>query len=365
VSGFYPADGSLSLVTTPNLARPAYLSPLSDPTWGTTTTRISNTAGTRHAYSRISAWNSDGSRLLLGFNYPARMLDGRTYADLGAFYQISGAIWANTDPNKLFGVDAQGNGNRLYSQNATSGSLTTLHSFTGYSYITIGDWEGGVDDNDRYIALIGTTSTGARHLITYDIATATVIADIVAPSGTDNAQISRKGTYVVVVGGGFTRRYTRDLTSYITLYAAGNHGDNALDANGTEIYVGDDNISAGIVSFRLSDGAATNLFPSFGKNMYFQPGHISGRNLDRPGWVYLSNYDTTFYGTYASYPGRDQVVAVKTDGSGTVEVFAFAHHTDTTTYADQPQAVPSRDGSRVLFASEWGGSGVFAYIASR
>ena len=59
------------------------------------------------------------------------------------------------------------------------------------------------------------------------------------------------------------------------------------------------------------------------------------------------------------------MVAVKTDGSGTVEVFGFTHHTDTSTYAAQPHAVPSRDGKRVLFASEWGGAGIFAYITGR
>jgi len=58
-----------------------------------------------------------------------------------------------------------------------------------------------------------------------------------------------------------------------------------------------------------------------------------------------------------------EVVAVKTDGSGTVRVYAFAHHRDLV-YEHMPFAVPSRDGTRVLFASEWGGSQVFAYVAS-
>jgi hypothetical protein len=329
---------------------------LFDPTLGTTTTRISNTAGIRHAYSRLSAWNSDGSRILLGFNYPARMLDGRTYADLGAFYQISGAIWSNVDPNKLYGADAQGNGNRLYAQNATTGALTVLHAFTGYGYVTIGDGEGGVSDDDHFIVLLGYPSSGGKHIIVFDLAAGSVVADAVAPTGTDNAQISRKGNYVVVVGSD-TRRYTRTLSSNIQLYPYGNHGDNALDASGAEIYV--TNNAPGVKSFRLSDGAATLLL---GGTTAFEYGHASGRNIDRPGWIYLSVYDNT---ATAGRPGRDQVVAVKTDGSGTVEVFGFEHHTDTTTYADQPQAVPSRDGTRVLFASEWGTSSVLAFVAGR
>ena len=128
------------------------------------------------------------------------MLDGRTYRDLGAFHQISGAIWSNTNPNKLYGVDAQGNGNRLYSQNATSGALTVLRAFSGFRYITIGDDEGGVSDDDRYIVLFGYPSSGGKHIVVYDLIGRTVVADRVAPAGTDNVQISRKGNYVVVVG---------------------------------------------------------------------------------------------------------------------------------------------------------------------
>jgi hypothetical protein len=354
----YPANTSLSYRATPSVACPAYLSPVTDPTLGTTTIRVSNIAGVRQSYSRLSAWNADGSKIFLGFTYPGRMLDGHTYADLGSFAQISGAIWSNVDPNKLYGVDAAGNGDRLYSQNATTGALTVLHAFTGFSNLTIGGYEGAVSDDDRYIVLIATSSTNTQHILTYDMVGGAIVGDMNAPAGLDNAQISRKGNYVVVVGSFGTRRYMRDLSSYITLYPYGNHGDNALDANGNEIFVAN-STGNGVESFRLSDGAMTILLP---EGSAFGYGHVSGRDLDRPGWVYLSVYDDS---ATAGKPGNDEVVALKTDGSGTVEVFAFAHHTDTTTYAMQPHAVPSRDGTRVLFASEWGGTSVFAYVASR
>jgi hypothetical protein len=354
-TGDFPGLTSLKSLATTSLPRPGYLGSVLDRSLGTTTTRISNT-GVRQNYSRISAWNSDGSKILLGFSYPGRMLDGQTYRDLGSFSQISGAIWSNTNPNKLYGVDSQGNGNRLYSQNATSGALTVIHAFNGYSYVTIGDGEGGVSDDDRYIVLLGYPSSGGKHIIVFDLASKTVVADKAAPSGTDNAQISRKGNYVVVVGSS-TRRYTRNLASSIQLYPYGNHGDNALDANGNEIYVA--NNAPGVKSFRLSDGAGTLLL---GGTTAFEYGHVSGRNIDRPGWVYLSVYNNT---VTAGRPGRDQLIAVKTDGSRMVEVFGFSHHTNTTTYAMQPHAVPAPDGRKVLFASEWGGSSVYAFVAGR
>jgi hypothetical protein len=355
-AGGFPGDTTLRFLATSSLARPGYLTPSTDPTFGTSITRISNTAGVRHVYSRTPAWNSDQTKILLSFSYPGRLLDGTTYADLGSFNHVPQATWANTNPNALYGVS----GNQFIRQNATTEGRTTLHTFAAYSSISIGDYEGGIDDNDTYVSLIGTTSGGSKHLLTYNIATDTVVADIAAPANMDNAQISRKGNYVVVVGTGYTRRYDRALTSFITLYQYGHHGDNALDASGNEIFVANatDN---GVESFRLSTGAATVLLPS---RTAFDAGHVSGRNVDRPGWVYLSNYDPTIYGFNYLWPGRDQVVALKTDGSGTVEVFAFAHHS-VLAYQNEPQAVPSRDGKRVIFASEWGGSSVYDFVASK
>lgn len=356
-----PAGGILLAKTRPSIpSLPTYLLPFTDPTWNTSIVRVSNTAGRRQAYARYQPWNSDGSKALLGFTSPGRMINGTTYADIGSFAQLSGAIWSNTDNNKLFGVDGSGV-NILYSQNATTAAITALHTFTGYTAVAIGGdytrsaWEGGISDDDRYMCLTG-YSGGAPHLISYDLVANTVLGDIAAPAGLDNAQISRSGTYIIVVATGGTRRYVRDLSSYILLTTTTNHGDNALDGAGNEIYV--TNNAPGVVSYLLSSGASTLLLPA---GTAFEYGHTSGRSSLRNGWVYLSVYDNT---ATAGRKGMDQLVAVKTDGSGEIEVFGFANHTNVGTYADQPHAVPSRDGTRVMFASEWGATNVYAYVAS-
>jgi hypothetical protein len=286
------------------------------------------------------------------------MLDGRTFADLGSFPQLSQAIWSNVDSNKLYGIV----GNALYSQNATTAKITKIRTFTSYSSLTIGDYEGGISDDDRYIVLIGTTSGGTRQLVTYNVASDTVVGTMTV-TNINNAQISRKGGWVVVVNnsvgtakGQGVERYSKDYSSRILLTAYPRHGDNALDANGNEIYVA--NNAPNVVAYNLATGGGTRLLAG---TTAYEYGHVSGRNLDRPGWVYLSVFDNS---ATAGRAGHDQVIAVKTDGSGTVEVFAFSHHSGTL-YASQPQAVPSPDGRRVLFASEWGGSSVLAYIASR
>ena len=234
--------------------------------------------------------------------------------------------------------------------------LTVLHTFSGlasttqdngYDGISIGDGEGAISDDDRYVALLGQTNgMGTQSLIVYNIATDTVEAQVTLASRPNNAQISRLGNYVVTVGSN-TRRYPRDLSSSLVINPEGNHGDNALDGSGDEIYVTND--GPGVISSPpLSDGTAKVLLAP---GSAFEYGHTSGRNIKRPGWVYLSVYDTI---ATIGRTGFDQIAALNTDGSGEVEVYGFANHEDNATYADQPQAVPSRDGRRVLVASEWG-----------
>jgi len=82
--------------TVPQVSKPGYLSPITDPTFGTTVTSICGSTGTaiptiggtwqslaRHTYSVHQAWNSTGTRLWIqqtGVNN--LVLDGNTYAPL-------------------------------------------------------------------------------------------------------------------------------------------------------------------------------------------------------------------------------------------------------------------------------------------
>ena len=99
-----------------------------------------------------------------------------------------------------------------------------------------------------------------------------------------------------------------------------------------------------VVMVRLRDGRVTSLTEPKNEAASF---HISARNFDRPGWVYVS---------YHPGDGRrfsDEVVAVKMDGSKGVERLAHTHSDAKGLYRAEPHAVPSRDGSRVVFASNW------------
>ena len=71
--------------------------------------------------------------------------------------------------------------------------------------------------------------------------------------------------------------------------------------------------------------------------------HLSCRNILRPGWAYVST-DPSRHG---------MVVAVRLDGSGTVELFGH-HMSSAANYLKSPMPVPSPDGRRVMFKSDFG-----------
>jgi len=100
-----------------------------------------------------------------------------------------------------------------------------------------------------------------------------------------------------------------------------------------------------VVMVRLRDGAVTSLTDITNEAYAY---HVSTMAYGRPGWAYVS---------YAGdEPGKrftQEVVAVKMDGSGTVERYAHLHTDQAGCYRCEAHPMPSRDGRRVLFASSW------------
>lgn len=75
--------------------------------------------------------------------------------------------------------------------------------------------------------------------------------------------------------------------------------------------------------------------------------HISTVNSNRPGWAYVSFYPSS--GTRFN----DEIIAVKMDGSKAVERLVHDHTDTTNCYRCEAHPVPSRDGLRLIFASSW------------
>jgi hypothetical protein len=386
-------------------ARPAYLQPTRDA--GSTLVRIVGDAGTpiegmpgtwgkdaRHVYSKQQPWNADGSLLLLqnrGGGAPSRvLLDGRTYAPRRACDEPS--LWdfrwhpERAHANVLINVDKAGRELSWYDVVACrTVARWTLPVAVDYG---IGSGEGNPSRDGRYVALandqvlfvvdMAAPSGAARTGPVYRLVPCGVVPGSPASDcRIGNVSISPSGRYVDVKFKGESEE-TKDLHRILevdprTLALAPHpmsatasrcgsfagrtdgwvfplkHADMTLDP-----YDGDEDVLVGgrscpgsalgrVVKVRLRDGKVTALTEPRGEASV---SHVSTRNLARPGWAYV---------TYFRAPGKrgsDEIVAVRLDGRA-VERFGRTHTAPAGCYRCEAHGVPSPDGRRVLFASNW------------
>jgi hypothetical protein len=368
----------------PSLSRPEYLKPSIDSVSGTTVIRVSDRAAfnsnsqeLRHLYAKNQPWNADGSYLLLHFKYPAALLDGRTNRFIRWVRQPKESVWSNVNPSLIYGVFDKSN--QFVKLDVAKGDkFTVLHKFDEYDRIDFGAWEGNLSNNDRYAALAG-IKAGKLDLLVYDLPNNRIKSRQTQPKNTtidantkatiNNISMSQSGNYIVVQynnpGKGVQRGVhllDRSLKPIRQLsQRGGSHFDSCVDARGSEAIVIQDDTTSAIVSVQYATGKKTTLLPASKTTFNI---HISCRNLNRPGWSYISEFVGESDPTKVS-PNR--TFALKLDGSGTIEQFAQPHQSLSKEYARQPLSVPNRDGKKVLFASDWGNptDPVYAYITQR
>jgi hypothetical protein len=135
--------------------------------------------------------------------------------------------------------------------------------------------------------------------------------------------------------------------------------DMGLDADGNDVVVYQNLSTCDILTQRLSDGKITKVLSG---SKISKATTISCRNVQRPGWAYFGDFEAgpgsvaefhaagTSDKTKASY---NTVFALKLDGSETVQVFSHMHHSTNEGLYTQPMPVPSPDGKKVMFASDW------------
>ena len=379
IAASYPNEQKLSakvpLAATP---MPAYLTNSTDASTGSLVVKITDAIGMgvssetvlKHAYAKNQPWNADSSLLFLGNSYPGFLLDGKTFKLLRRFSQPSQALWSNTDPNIMFGVG--GDAPALVKADVRAqGTVTVLRRFDEYTKMDIGGYEGNLSNDDRYIVLFGKHAAGVD-IVAYNIASNQIegrrsFVGQVAGAGSndiDNATISPLGNFVVVqfVGSRQGRPpgidvYDRQMNYLRRVSPAGNsHYDIGIDAAGNEVLViKDSQVDTTMYTIRLSDGTRR---VELTKDLVNYPIHISCRNIKRPGWCYMSefavaNYDQT---NATSKANHQELLAVKLDGSGTVQRFAQEQHAVVISereYERSAMGVPNRDGSMVLWASDW------------
>jgi hypothetical protein len=407
-----PDSGFVRLLTDPdavfgavNTPRPPYLDAVIDPTFGTRLQRISGLAGTalplgvgggawavdsRHHYSKDQPWNSDGTLLMLeNKGTPRRVaLDGHSYLpryEECANYDRGDDRWHPSPQYPHVRINAKGTELSWFDVV----TCTKLRSWTlPFAVRMIGDGEGNPSLDGRYLALCDSSRMFVVDMdprppyAPYPNVRIGPVYDFLAGCTLPECRlgwvsVSPSGKYVVCkYGGDYPRVFDLDpQTLALTprpmpesaprchgtaaqgfIYDLG-HCDMALNPfDGNEdVLIGQEHCGwrgatvagqriGGVVMARLRDGAITPLTDPTNEAY---PHHISTQNIDRPGWAYVGYYPQ---------PGKrfsDEIVAVKMNGSRQVERWAHKHSDTQDCYRCESHAVPSRDGRRVVWASNW------------
>ncbi len=394
--------------TTPVAIRPLYLTPTPEPTFGTQIMRITNDAGrplqllpgwwgsdARHVYSKQQPWNSDNTLLDLenhGGGEPSTLiLDGNTFAPRLARcpdFEHYDYRWhpSPAHPHEQINVDRAGSGLEWFD---VTTCIRTRAWTLPIAVDGFGSGEGNPSNDGRFVALGNATAMvvvdmdpqlpyapypNKRIGPVYTFPPCSLGVTSCTPS---NLSVSPSGRYVEVKYSGADslgdvhRIYEIDPVTLALKphnMAAGSqrcgsfaarpngwvypvkHADMALDpfdANEDVIIGGracPGSTLGHVVKVRLRDGRATSLTDP---DNVASVSHVSTRNLDRPGWAYVSFLDV---------PGKrfsNEIIAVKLDGSLGVERYAHMHSAASGCYRCEAHPVPSRDGRRVLFASNW------------
>jgi hypothetical protein len=360
-----------------SLPLPDYLVPITAPTFNTTITRITGNEGetiyneagkaigvwgdvVRHHYSKDQPWNADESLLYLPNNRngtPSRLfLDGETYRVKFARPEISGDCrWHETDPDLMMCV--RGAELRLY--NIPKNTMTVLKTFSGYSDVKMGPYEGNFSADADRVALFARRSDGYDALV-YTISTDNIMTITDAPnlSSSGHLMISKSGKFIVFKITDTDSRVFDAYTGYPVCDFPCNqsHYDLGYDEDGiTDISFGVSKPSTGncagvvsgsIIKHRLEDCSVTVLtgvdnptFRSYGT-------HSSMRS-NMQGWGISDFSDSSSYPRF-----RGEVVAIRSDG--TEEVKRLAHKRNKKTeYINESHPCPSRKGGRVIYKSNW------------
>ena len=316
----------------------------------------------RHRYSKNRPWNADETKIMTGGS-PSKIIDAETYEVLGNVSVKS--LWSNVDPDLTY--DAAGN-STFVKRNIVTGVTSTLRQFSQFTSISVGYSEGNLSNDDRWVALIGINGNN-KTLIVYDIENDEIVGELFKGTvGIDWISMSQSGEYVVVShntsGSGANRgvkSYNRDFSNETHLVNGHPHGDIGFDMAGNEVFVhyGNTGTTASIGYTRLDNGNTSGTFNYSGAtgDRGLWGGHVSTRNIDRPGWAYIS--DQGHPNDVDRFEATREIFAIKLDGSNTIQRFA-KHNTVTSSYLHESHAVPNRDGTKVIFASNWDNNAIEA-----
>ena len=317
-----------------------------------------------HEYSKTQVWNADQTLYKIS---SWKVFDATTYQETRDLSSLYPSYWSNTDADAIWSFRQNGDVKKyIISTDVTQ----TVASIAGYEFIQLGPGEGNIDKNDHYVALVGKKANGAGDLdvLIFDLQTLQVVhtetfagawgnAGVGFPEYIDWVSISQSGNYVVIMwnhnttseNNPYNGHYgvevynTLDMQYQNRIMSYGNHGDLGYAVDGGEVLVQFYGwYGGGTLYMHKLDGSGSTVLTT---NADFGvAGHVSCRNINRPGWAYI---------THSLAAESGQMVAVKLDDSGLVEHFGH-HFSSGTSYAQASMAVASPNGDKICFKSDFG-----------
>ncbi|CDF79990.1 PKD domain-containing protein [Formosa agariphila KMM 3901] len=164
--------------------------------------------------------------------------------------------------------------------------------------------------------------------------------------------MSQSGDYVLIQyntrgGGKFegTKSYDKKLNLLRHLTDINPHGDIGFDQNGKEVWVSNDDNYIRSITLEGNDKEI--------QYSYVSGGHVSCRNINRPGWAYINDHgDISQPQDYAAFR---EIFAVKLDekvtGKVIVNRFSKTYAKTNKKYYHEPHASVSPDGTKLVFKS--------------
>jgi hypothetical protein len=378
----YETISAARTVSVPSMPPPGYLVSIAEPSFGESIIRITDPKAPaahkppckedycRHRYSSAQSWNADQTLLVISRGCAGLcFLNGRTYQYLYSRRTRDACEWHPIDPARMICVGGRAISNWLVGSNQKS----IIFDAEGYGALKFGPGKGNLSFDGRLLAVRARRNDGELVAFAYDIIAKRKYPDIALgrlKGENSYCSISPSGRHVFC----FQRMGDKTNTAYV-FTRDGNqiqfwpehhrpgHGDMTIDSDGSDIYVGiskADPDKYHVIKRRLKDGLVTVL-TSRGAAQ-----HASARNIRRPGWVFL-----TYAGSRSKVnrPGRapfyQEVVALRIDGSGRVKRIAHTRSAKAG-YNSEAHASPSPDGSKVIWASNWGDpeAPISAYVAT-
>ena len=398
-----PLTAGTAVGAMPATPRPATGVATEDPTWHSCVVRLTKHAETQPAHpvftphSAQQAFNADDSAVLLRTDHGEwHIFDPKTGKAIRKLGEIAGDAepqWDPKNPNVLHYLNVDGKDMRIFrltvelSPNGTDKAElladmgTQIHQH--WPTATHARTRGGTPSDDgRTWCFMAERNEGSNWntlgLFTWDLRTGKIIGTQSLPPGApEYITTSPSGSHCVVQfphpNGVFA--YKRDFSAPYSAQVSGNslqllkqpymkYGDVARNAQGQDMYVGFDvfNDPHQLFMTNLATGEKTPLLTtSFGANTDTGV-QVSGRALQRPGWVLVSGFGERKDGVNnlaANDPNRKwfhrKMFALSLENPPKVLSIANLHHLWDGSKNDwpRPNGTVNRSFTRMLFNSDW------------